>query len=350
MSIRCCVLALLGPVLILASGCPEPGEEGGDEWGFETGETGGTGGSADPTGDGDRAGDSGGGSGGIDPDGDVRPPLDTGDGDGDSGSDPDEGDDEGDTDGGPWDHLERCWDRTWNGDTLPAVILDNTIGRNDDLTASCGIGPAPDFQLGFVAPWTGTFTFDTDGSSFDTVLAIHPGECSEPELVCNDDFIALESRVSLQLEQFEIVTVTVDGTGPFEEGPLKLTITEAEPPSCEAEMIIPDLPQQLLGDTTDGPDELASGCGGEGAPEQVYEFIAPGPGTYHFDTFGSAFDTVLYTLDACDGPPLACNDDANLELQSELFVELIGGQKILVVVDGHGAGDFGAHVLNVEKL
>jgi hypothetical protein len=343
MATRCSALTSLGLSLLFTTGCPEPGDEAGDEGGgtAETGESGDTGTSGDPTTDS--------GAGGVEEGGDVRPPLDTGDGDEDSG----DGDGDGDGDpggGGVIDHPDRCWDRTWSGDTLPVVLFDNTIGRNDDFTGSCGIGAAPDFQLGFQAPWSGEFTFDTEGSSFDTVVFIHSGECGELELGCNDDFIGLDSKLTVSLQKYDLVTVTVDGTGPFEEGPLVLTISEADPPVCETDLVIPALPAQVVGDTTDGLSELESNCGGADTPERLYEFVAPGPGSYRFSTAGSSFDTVLSMFDACADPALACNDDVDFELHSELIVELDGGDKRLVVVDGHDPDDFGAFVLTVEQL
>lgn len=332
--------------MLFATGCPEPGDETGDEWGMETtGESGDTG-IGDPTTEGDE--------GGVEDGGGVRPPMDTGDGDegdgdGDAGDgDGDEGD--GDGDGGPIDHPDRCWDRTYAGETLPAVFFDNTIGRTDDGTGSCGIEAAPDFQLGFVAPWTGTFTFDAAGSSFDTVLYLHDGECGDVELACNDDFISLDSKLTVELEESQIVTVTVDGTGPFEEGPLVLTVSETIPPICETEKLKPPLPKVVVGDTSDALSELASDCGGEGAPERIYEFQAPGPGTYRFSTEGSEFDTVLYTLEDCVEAPLECNDDVDFELHSELIVEVSPGEKLLIVVDGHDEDDMGAFVLLAEEL
>jgi hypothetical protein len=336
MATRCSALTSLGLSLLFTTGCPEPEDDAGEDADgtADTGESGGSDSGRDPTSDGD--------GGGVEEGGDVRPPLDTGDGD--------EGDGDGDPGGGPIDDPDRCWDRTWDGDAQPVVLFDNTIGRVDDFTGSCGLGPAPDFQLGFVAPWTGSFTFDTEGSSFDTVVYIVGGECGEVELGCNDDFIGLDSKLTVQLQEFQAVTVTVDGTGPFEDGPLVLTISEADPPLCETELIIPALPAQIIGDTTGGLSELASTCGGANTPERVYEFVAPGPGSYRFDTAGSSFDTVLSIFDACDGPALVCNDDASFELQSELTIDLDGGEKLLVVVDGHDPGDFGPFVLSVDKL
>lgn len=338
MAARCSALISLGLSLLFVTGCPEADDEVGDDGvgSTDTGESGDTG-AAGPIPDSD--------GGGVEEGGDVRAPLDTGDGDEGDG---DAGD--GDGDGGPIDYPDRCWDRTWNGDTLPVVLFDNTIGRNDDFTGSCGIGPAPDFQLGFQAPWTGSFTFDTEGSSFDTVVYIHSGECGEIEIGCNDDFIGLDSKLTVELKQFDLVTVTVDGTGPFEEGPLVLNIYEADPPICQPELVIPNLPTQIIGDTTGGLNELASDCGGVDTPERVYEFVAPGPGSYRFDTTGSSFDTVLSIFDTCAGPPLACNDDAGFELHSELIVELAGGEKVMVAVDGHDPNDLGPFVLSVEEI
>jgi hypothetical protein len=343
MATRCSALTSLGLSLVFATGCPEPDDEAGEEVGetADTGESGDTG----WTGPSERTGSTSNGGGGVEEGGDVRAPNDTGnDDEGEGDGDGDAGDGDGDSGG-----LEHCWDQTWNGNTLPAVIFDNTIGRDNDFIGSCGIGAAPDFQLGFIAPWAGSFTFDTEGS-FDTVVYVHDGECGSEELACNDDFIGLDSKLTVQLDAFQIVTVTVDGAGPFEEGPFVLNISEADPPTCEPENIVPDLPAQVIGDTTGGPSELVGDCGGTDAPERVFEFVAPGPATYRFDTAGSSFDTVLYTLDACDGPPLDCSDDVDFTFQSEVIVDLEGGQKLTLVVDGHDSDDFGAFVLNVDEF
>jgi hypothetical protein len=154
----------------------------------------------------------------------------------------------------------------------------------------------------------------------------------------------------VDLKKGQIVTVSVDGLGSFEEGQFTLEISEFVKVECEAQFIAPNLPTIELGDTTGAPSQLSSGCGGNGAPERVYEFAAPGPGTYRFDTLGSSFDTVLYALDDCNSAPLACNDDKGLDLQSELVLELAGGEHVLLVVDGNGPGDAGPFLFSVEKL
>ena len=296
----------LGLTLLSTSACPEPGEP---EAGGET--------------SGETSGHGGGDTGGVETSGDLERPLDTGADETETGGAETEtgeqAESEGDEEGG-FDAPGRCWDAAWRGDELPALIFDNTIGRNDDVQTSCGIADAPDYQLDFRSPWSGTFVFDTAGSSFDTVLMIEDGPCGSPELACNDDFVDLQSRVVVSLEQGQEVTVHVDGTSPFEQGPFQLLISEFEAPECEPQVVSPPYPKLLVGDTSLGTNVLEASCGGFDAPEQVFEFLAQGAGSYRFSTAGSSFDTVLYTLDdeqGCGGQPLECNDDANFELLAE---------------------------------
>src|SRR5437899_115849 len=55
--------------------------------------------------------------------------------------------------------------------------------------ASCGGGGginAPDATFLYTAPVTGSYTIDTAGSSFDTILSVR-STCAGSELACNDD-------------------------------------------------------------------------------------------------------------------------------------------------------------------
>ncbi|WP_346017067.1 hypothetical protein [Pseudenhygromyxa sp. WMMC2535] len=246
--------------------------------------------------------------------------------------------------------LGGCWDEAWAGDELPVIFFGDTSELLDDAVGSCGDDSTPDYSLRFTAPWTGSFEFDTTGSEFDTVVYINEGGCEGSELACNDNFLVLESRVLIDLEEGQTVTATVDGADAFSLGNFTLTVDVAPDPECETTMLTPPLPLLFQGDTTELEDQLASACGGAGAPEALFRFIPPGPGTYRVDTSGSSFDTVLYILDACDEAPLACNDDNDLDLQSELILELNPSDKPTIVVDGRGPGDFGAFLLNIEEI
>ncbi|EDM79198.1 putative lipoprotein [Plesiocystis pacifica SIR-1] len=267
---------------------------------------------------------------------------------GDSSTDDEVGDEE--TTGDP----PPCWDESWSGDQLPATFFFDTTEFDDQTKGSCyDAADSREWRLRFVAPSTGSFRFDTSGSDFDTTLFVHEGECGEQELACNDNYIGLSSRLHLDLEAGEVVTVTVEGADAFAEGFAKLEISEFEPAECDWTNLSPSLPKIVQGDTTGLEDHFDSACGGAGAPEKLYRFVAPGPGVYSFDTFGSSFDTVLYVweLDACgEAAPFQCNDDAGFDTGSKLLLDLEGGQKVVIGVDGFGAGDFGPFLLNVEEL
>jgi hypothetical protein len=94
---------------------------------------------------------------------------------------------------------------------VPQSVSGSTTGRPNDVNGGCGTFSAPDAGYTFTAPLTGSYTFDTLGSGYDTVLHVHDGGCSGPELTCNDDFSGLQSRVTLGLTAGQTVTVVVDG-------------------------------------------------------------------------------------------------------------------------------------------
>ncbi|MBI3386971.1 MAG: hypothetical protein HY027_04430 [Deltaproteobacteria bacterium] len=106
------------------------------------------------------------------------------------------------------------------------------------------------------------------------------------------------------------------------------------------------VPVSVTGTTVGGANALggaACGEGGDTAPDFTYEWTAPADGAYVIETLGSAFDTVLYVRDGvCNGRELACNDDTNGSMQSQINVQLVAGQTVIIVVDGFGdaAGTF----------
>ena len=94
------------------------------------------------------------------------------------------------------------------------------------------------------------------------------------------------------------------------------------------------------------PSAFGGSCGGGGAPEALFAWTAPRAGQFTFDLGGSSFDTVLHLRDgACEGPELACNDDG-IGLQSSVTLPLALDQRVVIVVDGFGAGA-GAFTLNI---
>src|SRR5262249_21048728 len=74
-------------------------------------------------------------------------------------------------------------------------------------------------------------------------------------------------------------------------------------------------PSSYAGSTVGAPNETSGSCdfaayyGSVYSPDVALEFTAPADGTYAFATDNATdFDTVLYVLDGCGGPELACDD------------------------------------------
>ncbi|TXH10822.1 MAG: hypothetical protein E6R03_14945 [Hyphomicrobiaceae bacterium] len=73
------------------------------------------------------------------------------------------------------------------GTEFPLTYMGNTDNLFDDAVGSCG-GAGVDALLRWTAPRDDTYTFDTIGTAYDTVLFLHDG-CpgTGSELACNDD-------------------------------------------------------------------------------------------------------------------------------------------------------------------
>lgn len=109
------------------------------------------------------------------------------------------------------------------------------------------------------------------------------------------------------------------------------------------------VPVVANGDTlTSGDDTIPSCNVGSTANDVAYEWNPPADGLYTIDLAGSNYDTMLYVLDGCGGIELACNDDsAALGLQSEVQIQAVAGQPVIIIVDGFGAVN-GNYTLNIN--
>jgi len=97
--------------------------------------------------------------------------------------------------------------------TVPQSVSGNTRSRPDRLEPSCGEWGSGEQSYVFRAGRSGFYTFDTNGSNFDTVLYLLQGDCTGTELACNDDYDDLQSSVTMFLREQQQVTVVVDGFG-----------------------------------------------------------------------------------------------------------------------------------------
>lgn len=106
------------------------------------------------------------------------------------------------------------------------------------------------------------------------------------------------------------------------------------------------IPVEIQGTTVGAGDDRSGSCGGVGASERHYSFVAPAADRYRFRLSEAAFDTVVYALDGCDGAEIGCLD---LPGQAEVLdLDLQYGQEVVVVVDG--AGGEGTFTLTVELV
>lgn len=98
--------------------------------------------------------------------------------------------------------------------SVPQIVTGNTSGGPNSFTPSCtGFGAAPEHTFTFTAPATASYTFDTVGSPYDTVLYILGASCTGLQLACNDDTFGLQSQIVLALSEGQTVTIVVDGFG-----------------------------------------------------------------------------------------------------------------------------------------
>lgn len=227
------------------------------------------------------------------------------------------------------------------GAVLPATALGNTFGETDDFEGSCGGDGGPDLEYTFTAPEDGTYTFDTHGSSLNTVLYVQGDTCGGGELACDDNGDGAQSALAIDLVAGQTITLVVDSISAG-GAPFVLRAREGQF-VCPLADLGNAVPTGVAGDTEDAYRGHQSSCGGGAGPDAGYVFTAPQAGTYTFDTFGSSFASILTIRDAagddtCGGAEIACGYDG-------VLAELDAGQRVNVVVDSSFAsGTFELHV------
>lgn len=91
------------------------------------------------------------------------------------------------------------------------VTSGSTAAEDSHFTQSCGGGDAVESVVVFVAPANGSYTFDTVGSDYDTVLAAYDDCTDASELACNDDTTGLQSEVTVNLSAGQEIFIAVSG-------------------------------------------------------------------------------------------------------------------------------------------
>ena len=230
--------------------------------------------------------------------------------------------------------------------------------RTSYVSACSGSGGEAYFV--WMCPHSGTYSIDTHGSDFDTVLSYGPAvEChfDYESQACNDDLDpALTSELVLSCDAGQSFTIVVDSYG-REAGDFQLHLLSiAQGDDC---------PVQDLGEALGNPvatGTVAEGYSGvpsmnlcnAGSPRLGFTWTVPHTGPFVIDTFGSTYDTVLSLLDRCEGEVLACNDDSGGSLRSAMLVELTQGSEVVIEISAFSGnveseeGGSARYVLNIN--
>jgi hypothetical protein len=247
---------------------------------------------------------------------------------------------------------------------IPVVDGPNGPFSNVGATTSppawpCGAA-ANDLWFVYTATCTGLGTFDTCGSSFDTVIQVFDTSCGNTCAAsfplggpCNDDACSQQSRVTLAVRAAGVYYIRVAG---FEGAGGNFFVNVG----CSAGGGPAD-------DECTGPTAVVLGGNGvvsnsgyttsipnwpctSGGNDRWFRFVPATNGAHTFDTCSAQtnFDTVLQVFAGpcgCTMASLGCNDDT-CGLGSSVTASLCQGQPYLIRVGGLG-GAVGAFELTV---
>ncbi len=200
----------------------------------------------------------------------------------------------------------------------------DTSCATNDGTSNCGsTGTSNDVWYSYTPTCGGTYTFESCGSGYDTVLSLHSGcpGTSGNTIACNDDSCGLQSRISANLTAGTTYLLRVGGFAGNRAGPFTVQVirgADTYPPNDLCANAI----DVSAGGTYNGTlvcaanDSNAGGCGASSSnPDVWYSYTNStcNPRRLTVSTCGSnasfGIDTVLSILSACGGTEIACNDD-----------------------------------------
>lgn len=223
----------------------------------------------------------------------------------------------------------------------------STAGGTDDLEGTCGGAGSNDVIYAFSAPEDDYYLFDTNGSSFDTILYLNESCTGDVELACNDDgAMPPQSEVVHQMSAGDTVIVVADGNA-GDTGDVVLT---ADAVSCPDTNLTPAiLPVETT--TVGRPDDHDSACGGAGAGDRAFRYTAGATGFHRFrlmsETTGFRPLISMERGPICGGEVVQCH--ASTQDVAELTRFMNTGEVVTMRVDGRASGHEGDYRLEVEE-
>jgi len=227
-----------------------------------------------------------------------------------------------------------------------AITCNRTVTGSTTGGTSIVGHAAPEHFFSFAAPVTGSYVFDSCGSSFDTYLSIYNTPTSGSASLLGNLVATCDDCGPCGLRTVLVRTLTrgnyiivMDGFS-TSNGNYRLTTTcpgtagPASPPSagflnCTGQNSV------VTGTTVGGTTSV-----GHAAPERWYMFVAPATGSYTFNSCGSGYDTWLHVFNRGAGNAVgtsvaSCDDCGPCGLRTVLAnVALVQGRGYWVVVDG----------------
>ena len=257
----------------------------------------------------------------------------------------------------------RALSGSGGGTLAGAHVSGATSGGMARRPISCGgAASSPQNVYTFVAPQTGTYTFESRTSDYDGVLAVYAASGSE--LACNDDYQdTRSSQVMVALSEGQAVEVIqggyAGGSGHYELWGVGAASDQSSIALGDGQGVVaaplPPAPVQPLapgtmvtGQTTGfGSVEGYVDCPPAG-PMQEWSFNPTESGSYLFQV-DSQYDAYLGVLSAIDGTTLGCNDDWGDTSHARVATQLVAGESYRVIVGGL-AQQSGAYSLTAVAL
>lgn len=227
----------------------------------------------------------------------------------------------------------------------------DTTESDDVFSLSCAGGNAPDLAYAWTAPFSGYFSFDTDGSDYDTAIAIFEGGCEGSEIACSSGVGASPyGRAIAKVQKDETYLVVFSGNA-GDSGEVQLSVDEVTCPGTD----LTDQPLPAEFTTVAGPDDHSPPCDVQGItpqPEKTFRFTADEAGLYRFSASSEAFRPVItaYRGVICGGDYLACNaaQVGATAHPAQVGRYLNAGESLTLIVEGeNGSGQF---TFDIEKL
>jgi hypothetical protein len=195
-------------------------------------------------------------------------------------------------------------------------------------------------------------TVSTEGSDFDTLLAVYTGTAvgSLTTVGSNDDADAgiVTSRLAFSAVSGTVYRIAVDGKDGA-VGSCEIAINPASNDFFAASRLLTGSTGSVTGSSHGATAEAGEPAhAGSGGRSVWFTWTAPGAGEASFDTESSAFDTVLavYRGGGVEALTLiAEDDDGSLGRTSRVVFTAAAGATYRVAVDGRD-GAVGIHTLN----